>query len=268
MDKTMNKIMELPCVLFLLLLTGCQSIVDKTPSESLTPTPAVFAPKQLERKASEKQVGVHVSFYKVELEGKGSRKVDWGLEGKRQVTPSATSPIKGVISPYKGTTNQILRVDKSFADQPILDFLSKQGKAHLEHDSKVYVQDGKSEPFAIKQSNGYLAPVQCTKMASALTPGVVTNIFSLTFQPNIVNKSEIWISIKGNFSTTATEPAECGKTPSESADLSVSEGSFFASALALTDEEAIVISGLPDPTDKKQRKNEVNVIVLRMKVID
>jgi hypothetical protein len=264
----MNKIIELPCVLSLLLLTGCQSITEKTPSEALTPMPAVFAPKQLERKPSEQQVGIHVSFYKVELAGKDARRVDWGLVGKRSVTPSASSPIKGVISPYKGTTNQILRVDKSFADQSILDYLSKQGKAHLEHDSTVYVEDGKSAPFALEHSIGYLAPVQCTKMATALTPGVLTNIFSLTFQPNIIDKSEIWLSIKGNFSTTATEPAECGKKPSESADLSVSEGSFFASALALPGEEAIVISGLPDPTDKKQRKNEVNVIVLRMKVID
>lgn len=255
-------------MLFLLVLTGCQSIVEKTPSESLTPTPSVFAPKQLERKASEKQVGVHVSFYKVELEGNGERKLDWGLEGKKNVTPSATSPIKGVISPYKGTTNQILRVDKSFADQPILDYLSKQGKAHLEHDVTIYVEDGKSAPFAIEQSSGYLAPVQCTKIATALTPGVVTDIFSLTFQPNIVDQSHIWLSIKGNFSTTATEPAECGKKRSASADLSVSEGSFFASALALTDGEAIVISGLPDPTDKKKGANAVNVIVLRMKVID
>lgn len=264
----MKKIMVLPCTLFLLMLGGCQSVIEKTPSEALTPTPSAFAPKQLERKPSKKQVGVHVSFYKVALKDIASSTVDWGLEGTDSVTPSVTSPVKAVISPYKGTTNQILRVDKTFADQSIIDYLSKQGKAKREHDVTIFVDDGKSGPFAIKQSNGYSASVNCSKQGSALSEGIVTNIFSLTFQPNVIDKSKIWMSIKGNFSTTASEPAECGKKHRAAADLSVSEGSFFANALALTDDEAIVISGLPNPTDNSELKNTVNIIVLRMNVID
>jgi hypothetical protein len=262
----MKALTLLPILFTAFGLSGCQTI-EKTPSEVLTPTPAVFAPKQLERKPTEKNVAIKVSFYKVSLDDPSASGVDWGLKGERGVTPSPSSPIKGVISPYKGTTNQVLRTDRAFADKPIGDFLAKQGATRLAHDATIFVPDGKSTPFAIENTLGYLAAVQCTEKGSALSPGSVTDMFNLTFQPNVVDQSEVWLTIKGNFSKTVTEPGECGKKH-KAAQISASEGSFFANALALTNEEAIILSGLPDPTTDANRNHEINVIVLRMNVIN
>jgi hypothetical protein len=262
----MKSLVLLPVVLTALLVSGCQSI-EKPPAEVLTPTPAVFAPKQLERKPTEKEVAIKLSFYKVDLDNPSATNVDWGLKGERGVTPSPSSPITGVISPYKGTTNQVLRTDKAFADKSIQNFLAKQGNTRLVHDSTIFVPDGKSTPFAIEQTSTYLASVQCTKTGSAPAPGAVTDMFNLTFQPNVINQSEVWLTIKGNFSKTVTEPGECGKRR-KAADLSTSEGSFFANALAMTNEEAIILSGLPDPTAEPRSNHEINVVVLRMNVMD
>lgn len=262
------------CFSALALITGCQShnpqgsVVEPPAPPSnfaslrLGPPPTDYKPELgLEGQRSDKQIAISIDTYKVSPQWLMSQKISWAnlKEGTKLGSKSLATDL---ISPEAGLKLRAFKVDGAFARGSLPSYLQKQGKTTLAASSTTFSMDGIVTPFAASNSKGYLSQLQCSHGdVISLVPGSSKRSHEFVLTPEIVSDKLVFLSVQARAVTSASEPSTCNDKHEPDDLIEVSEGSLYGVSAYLSQNDALVISGIQDAETEKDGSVKVVVIV-------
>ena len=166
--------------------------------------------KELNKDMSE-QVSIRVQVLELDLKKEFQYGVDWNLIIDQAIGKTQLSLISSLGQVSSGSVNDVnrgvslLRIGQESGSNAVLNALAEQGKLSVVTQPRVTTMNDQMAEIRITQDTGYLQSVSTnvvnqTGVTTTLTPGVVTDGFTLYLLPKIQQKN-IYLQISSVLST-------------------------------------------------------------------